>query len=180
MSSALLEKFERFNSPQSGFLFKNTKDNFQYTYRLGWGDRKTAAIYQPEHARKVEYRHPTVWHLIWCLRHDMLDTTLLLDHVKTIMNPNSQITKSMEALSIASKLYRVLPTATCSINALNNPLSKTKWASKALTCELSRSIALSGVAYVVSKFDIDPDRLSSVDALAFENPLYIAMPVCFF
>lgn len=81
----------------------------------------------------------------------MLDTTLLLDHVKTTMNPNSQITKSMEASSVASKLYRVLPTATCSIKVLDNPISSTKWASKAPTCESSRSIAVSGVVYSVEK-----------------------------
>ncbi|KAJ8067786.1 hypothetical protein OCU04_003384 [Sclerotinia nivalis] len=91
------------------------------------------------------------------------------------MNSFSQFTSSMQALSVASKIYRVLPNATFSIEMLNKPISATKWALKSLTCPVSRNIALACVAYMEPRFDIDPDLLSGVLALAFENSLYIAM-----
>lgn len=120
------------------------------------------------------------------------DAEIFLDQITERLDFLSPIMKTMRAVSAASKIYRVLSTATVSIEILNKPLVTARWAEALLeprqidlmalsrtAPEITRQIALSCVAYSSCSVDINPRNLVGVFAMAHEDSLYIAIQVGF-
>ncbi|KAI9690167.1 MAG: hypothetical protein M1822_009128 [Bathelium mastoideum] len=165
-----------------------------HQYAAAWGNPKTAAIFQKSSLPAQFLREATLEDLIRCLNKDMFSIDHLLSHLKHNLDPLSQVTKTMVAISVAAKFYKVLPNATVSIANLAKPLSTSAWAetissrphvvdmngllypaAKAQHSPPSRHIALSCIAYMESGYNIDPNLLTNVLALAYEDSIYIAM-----
>jgi hypothetical protein len=173
------------------FLFTGVAGSSKETYQFIFGDSQLAAIYMNDTSALPDFPEPGINDLIWCFKQDMFDMEKLTSHIYTGQSLLPQVNQTLEAISKLSIVYSVLPNATFSIAVLDKLMSHTKWArllarKNALTSNLQRGdmandltlpIALSCVAYMESGFDIDPTSLSGVFAFAYEDSLYVAMPV---
>jgi hypothetical protein len=172
-------------------------------YSLLFGDPQTAAIFT-EASPMVRHRPPILpllEDLEWCFQKDAFSLKDLLSQIEHGSSALGDVIRTLNALSIAAKVYNLLPEATVAIGALYRPLYRTKWATSVYQDftgwdknygavrrtqtafdedSLGRHTALSCVAYLESGFcDIEPSLLTDVIALSSEDSLYISMQVGF-
>jgi hypothetical protein len=141
---------------------------------------------------------PTIEDLLWCLENDLFHLGELLYQIEFGRDSLGDIAKTLSALSVASRVYKLLPDATVAIATLDRPLASTHWAQsmyhtmvglevvanggtnlfKFDPILLKRGTALSCVAYLESGYcDIPPSILVNVFALSSGDSIYISMPV---
>ncbi|KAF4341987.1 hypothetical protein FBEOM_4080 [Fusarium beomiforme] len=140
-------------------------------------------------ALDLEVRPLSLHDLEWCLESDLCSAKKLLD----LFDQSSSASLTIQALSTAHRIYRSLPDAGISTHSLESPLYKAKWATHSRAkvadlslklfldflppkqSELSLSQSLSCVAYLEGGFDLEPESLNRVFALAFEESIYFSM-----
>lgn len=192
--------FSQVTSLEANFNFFHSESGPMREYSFMYGDPHLAAIYgcRDRPANHFNFKSLTVENLISLLDSDQFSIEALLSHINEKLDPLLQINKTMKAISTAAKIYKLLPNATFSVEVLDKPIFSTKWAEalsginattlsgtstaprndrKSVARTLDRSSAISCVAYMESRFDIEPSNLTGVIALAFEDSLYIAMAV---
>ena len=169
-----------FVSTSDDIVSVRTASGLLKDHLLVFGDPKTAAIFV-ETSPRMRYRKPimpVIEDLEWCFHSNAFSLKALLAQIESGSNPFGDVIRSLEALSVAARIYRLLPEATLAITALDRPLFKTKWASSVFQGStgmsessasgkrkqqafneglLGRHTALSCVAYLESGFcDIAP------------------------
>lgn len=171
------------------FLFKEESGVSRPCYFM-FGDPKTAAIFQETSSASGQ---PSIDELIRHLDEDRFSVKKLLKWIKKGHSTHSsEASKALMALSAASTIYRLLPDALISPEALRRPIFRTQWASclpephvedkrlgpPVIEGYLSREIAMACVAYMDSgNQDINPSTLKNAMAMSSGDSLYIAMRV---
>lgn len=177
-------------SGTTNFGFRDRINNL--TYECVFGRPDVAAIYMPKDSIKSMIRYPNSTDIIWCLDQDMFDVKILLRYIDKEIDPTRPLYQTMKAVSVAARIYKVLPSASVSIRVLEKRFDNAKWAKPFTQAKkprkrygflqvpaINRATALACVAYLECGVDIDPSLLTTSFALAYENSLYIAMQVSF-
>lgn len=151
-----------------------------------FGDPKVACLYQDAKLGSVRVRDQTIEDISRCLDQDMFSLVDLMVHIQDELRlgPTPKIRKAMAQLSIASKVYQYLPGAMVAIKALDRRVTSAAWGREILPLPkdsgkitISRTLALSCVAYMSCGVDVDPSVLKGAFAMAHEDSLYIAKQV---
>jgi hypothetical protein len=143
---------------------------------------------------------PTIEDLLWCLDANLFSASRLLYQILYSVDPLGEIYRTLNALSVISRVYKLLPDATIALSALDQPLAHTQWANSMYSATaslegrsglgsndkkfkfdfnlLTKGTAISCIAYLESGYcDVQPSVLSDVFALSSGDSIYVAMPV---
>ena len=196
----ILDDMQSIVCPQDG---ENQDDSFLFNFPSGqegpqwnryvkaFGVTETSALFEVHGLFSLnDYYFCSLEDAVWCLDQDMFSTDKLLEYIEAKGN---LLTKALDAFSFASMVYKLIPGATISLAALEKPIHETAWAKHKTKVsggnrgngqnqlQLSKAMeqcqALSLIAYMESGYDIDPNLLEGVFALAHEDSLYISMSV---
>jgi len=138
----------------------------------------------------------TIEDLIWCFETNLFSTSQVIGTIERYLSMPTPITTALQALSVISRVYKLLPGAKAAVEILSRPLAQTKWINamhrdssappyinlsteKIFDVELlDRKIAFSCVAYLESGHcDIDPSSIDEAIALSSGDSIYVTMPV---
>ncbi|KAM0340151.1 hypothetical protein ACHAPU_010643 [Fusarium lateritium] len=169
-----------------------TGEVFMQNFHFVCGAEHSAALFMQQ--ATGSFNRPAVRPLSmsdveWCLDSDYCAPDKLLDILCADPAPSSL---TLTALTMAHKFYRTLPDAAISLRSLESPLYKAKWAKSPQTTRADQNLhsssqsntrrvqlklcnSLSCVAYLEGGFDLEPESLERVFAVAFEESIYFSM-----
>lgn len=158
-----------------------------HEFRMIYGDEHSLSICQDSWKAGQQQQIPSlaIGPVLLCLQHRIFDPVALLNYLTGCFRGADSLSAAMIAYEAAAVVYKTIPSAEVSVEALEQPISTTAWAQSFLKARhstphtLDRETAFACVAFMEACVDLAPGNFKSVSALAHEDSIYVAMPVSF-